>query len=643
VSTPHEPRRIAVVPAFNEEPTVVAVLDELYPMVDELVVVDDGSTDGTRAAIEQWMAGRDRCTLLCHEVNQGMSEAYALALTTLRARLADSELDPSDLVFTVDADGQHDLTVLDELVKMTLAEGLDANLAQRDLSYHHAYKRAGNWILSRWASWWAGARLHDVESGYRIFRLGALAHALDFYSGYKYSETVEVAVVLSRLGYRVRNDHVVPVPVARSRTRFRDAVIDMSVIPAAATRVWRAEGYGPTFAGDAVAHLAACGVLALLLAVSIPRATGSLATLALAAVAAFAAAMLVRRAVPRPSLALLGPIVAAVAAFLVPQRTDMGSTIVLVAVFTAGVALAAPPVRRPRPTVVAGALVAFVSLRFVDARTALLLSAVFVVALAAVAAKVRRIPLPQPHRLRTAAVGGALTVATLGLTGYFGATTVGATWFGGGVIHGPRQSNEVAITFDDGPNVGATPAVMNILDRAGVKGTFFIVGKALVQDPQIVRALYDHGHLLGNHSYHHDEWRWLDPRYPELQRTQVAFARQVGKCPAWFRPPHGDRTPMMARVVRDHGMRMAMWDVSAGDWATTSERVVAQRVLRHVRGGSIIDLHDGLDGKPQVDRSVIVRALPLILDGLRARHLRPVRLDELVGGPAYEPCSTKAA
>ena len=83
------PRRIAVVPAYNEEPMVAAVLEELYPLVDELVVVDDGSTDNTRAEIEQWMArGRPNCRLLVHEVNRGMSEAYLTALTELRERLA---------------------------------------------------------------------------------------------------------------------------------------------------------------------------------------------------------------------------------------------------------------------------------------------------------------------------------------------------------------------------------------------------------------------------------------------------------------------------------------------------------------------------------------------------------------------------
>ena len=233
------PRRIAIVPAYNEEPSVVAVLDELYRFVDELVVVDDGSTDGTRAEIERWLPGHDRCRLLAHDVNQGMSEAYILALTLLRTRLEAGELSPNDLVFTVDADGQHDLAVLDELVGVTIDEGLDAMLARRDLSYHGPYKKLGNALLSGWASLWAGKRLHDVESGYRIFRLGSLAHALDFYTGYKYSETVEVAVVMCRLGYRVRNDVVVPVPLYRSRTSLLDAAIDFAMIPAAALRVSR--------------------------------------------------------------------------------------------------------------------------------------------------------------------------------------------------------------------------------------------------------------------------------------------------------------------------------------------------------------------------------------------------------------------
>jgi glycosyltransferase involved in cell wall biosynthesis len=230
-------RRIAVVPAYNEEPTVEQVLATLAPLVDELVVVDDGSTDRTRAVIQAWLPGHDHVRLLAFDQNQGMSAAYYKAFTDLRGRLREGELDADDLVFTIDADGQHELSALDQLQRQAEEESLDALLVQRDLSTYPRYKRAGNWVMSTWATLWAGTRLYDVESGYRVFRLGALAHALDYYRGYKYTETVEVAVVLCRLGYKVRNDVLVPVPVYRSRTSLVDAALDMTMMPLAYWRV----------------------------------------------------------------------------------------------------------------------------------------------------------------------------------------------------------------------------------------------------------------------------------------------------------------------------------------------------------------------------------------------------------------------
>jgi hypothetical protein len=168
-----------------------------------------------------------------------MSAAYYLAFAQIAERIGAGELAEDDLVLTVDADGQHELGALPELVRLARQERLDALLVRRDLSGYPFYKRLGNTLLSNWASLWAGSRLLDVESGFRVFRAGALAHALQYYRGYKYSETVEVAVVLCRLGYRVRNDVLVPVPVYRSRTRLADAVIDLVMIVVAAYRVQR--------------------------------------------------------------------------------------------------------------------------------------------------------------------------------------------------------------------------------------------------------------------------------------------------------------------------------------------------------------------------------------------------------------------
>jgi peptidoglycan/xylan/chitin deacetylase (PgdA/CDA1 family) len=91
-------------------------------------------------------------------------------------------------------------------------------------------------------------------------------------------------------------------------------------------------------------------------------------------------------------------------------------------------------------------------------------------------------------------------------------------------------------------------------------------------------------------------------------------------------------------VVDEEQMEIALWDVSVADWSEKDPDVIARKVVNRADPGSIIDLHDGSDGKPWVDRSVVVEALPAILDGLREKGLQPVRLDELVGGGAYQPC-----
>jgi peptidoglycan-N-acetylglucosamine deacetylase len=315
---------------------------------------------------------------------------------------------------------------------------------------------------------------------------------------------------------------------------------------------------------------------------------------ALVALALAGGAVVARAASGAGSLRVVGGLTALIAAWLLTQRSDLGSVMILAAFFGAGVGLLIGPRRGDA-----------------DSR---------------------------PRRARTRAAGTLLLLAVIGFALYVGAETPDSHWFGGGITHGSSRQNAVALTFDDGPNLTATLPIMRILDAAHVKGTFFEVGKAIDAEPQITRALYAHGQLLGNHSYNHDQWRWLDPRYPELERTQRAFQRAIGVCPANYRPPHGDRTPFIAHVVNDHHMRIIMWDDSSADWSLSDPRAIAERTVRGARAGSIIVLHDGLDGIPTANREVLVRALPLILDGLRAKHLNVVGLDQLIGGPTYVKC-----
>src|SRR5262249_22037494 len=223
------------------------------------------------------------------------------------------------------------------------------------------------------------------------------------------------------------------------------------------------------------------------------------------------------------------------------------------------------------------------------------------------------------------------------LMAWVAANTPTVNWFGGTISHGPRDRNQVALSFDDGPDDRYTLAVRDILDAHGVKATFFTVGKALDSRPDISQALLADGQLLGDHSYHHDYWRWLDPQYPELDRTQDAFQRNLGVSPGFFRPPQGQRPPFMSWLVDRRDRAMVTWDVSAADWSSHDGTEVAAGVLKRVKPGSIILLHDGLDGKVHSDRSVLLTALPLILDGLNHPALHPVRLDHLLAPPASLP------
>ncbi|MHB8376299.1 MAG: glycosyltransferase family 2 protein [Dehalococcoidia bacterium] len=223
-------------PAFNEATTIAGVLERLYPLVDRLLIVDDGSSDATREVVFRWLEDKPHAHLISFNRNRGMSAAYYAAFSHLRRMVETQQISEDDVVLTVDADGQHDPASLDLLLK-PIEDGADAVIARRDFRLYPLYKRIGNWIMSAWASVWSGRRFQDVESGYRAFKVGPLLDALAYYKGYKYSETVEVAVILPLLGYKIHDTTLVDIPVFRSRTRMKDVIIDLVAMPCAWWRV----------------------------------------------------------------------------------------------------------------------------------------------------------------------------------------------------------------------------------------------------------------------------------------------------------------------------------------------------------------------------------------------------------------------
>jgi peptidoglycan/xylan/chitin deacetylase (PgdA/CDA1 family) len=198
---------------------------------------------------------------------------------------------------------------------------------------------------------------------------------------------------------------------------------------------------------------------------------------------------------------------------------------------------------------------------------------------------------------------------------------------------------KVALTFDDGPTPGTSDAVLDLLGEMNVKAAFFVVGVNARQHPELLRRIHDEGHLIGNHTLDHSHYTvfgrlkyWKN----QIRAADDVVESAVGIRPALFRPPMGVRTWHTARAARELGHTVVTWSRRGVDgFPTRSERIVKR--LSSATGGEILLLHDGVEPhSPYRDRTATVAALRPLIDQLRLRGLTPVRLDELIGVPAYQ-------
>jgi len=349
-------------------------------------------------------------------------------------------------------------------------------------------------------------------------------------------------------------------------------------------------------------------------------------------------AWLVARHVPRPFPRLVGGALVATTVWLLSQTSVGPVTWLLGLALGTGIGMCLPARGLARDPLVVGSAIAaaggLVALRTGGSPRAVIFAIGVLGALVAVRDLFGRRALPQRPRPPALVLGGTTVLFTAVLASWIGATSASATWFGAIVSHGPRDTARVALTFNGSPSRN-TLAILRILDTSDVKATFFSDAEAVDAKAVALHTLLSDGQLVANHSYVEQQRAWLDPRFRDLGRAQHAFARELGVCPTFFRPPHGRHTPLMARVVHHHGMTMVGWDVAAHSRSSDDGRALARQVLRQVRPGSIVMLGDGLDDARSTDSRAILRALPIIVDGLRDRHLQPVRLDELLRLPPY--------
>jgi len=188
----------------------------------------------------------------------------------------------------------------------------------------------------------------------------------------------------------------------------------------------------------------------------------------------------------------------------------------------------------------------------------------------------------------------------------------------------------IALTFDDGPDPAYTLPILQILRERGLHATFFLIGRNALAYPDIVRQIAREGHLIANHTLTHPQLQDLSEQQvrAELEGFTAVMTSILGpdaRLSPYFRPPRGKESTAITQAVDLLKLQTVLWNVCVENHATSAPQDVFARVTQLVeaRNGGILLAHDG-----ELDRTLTVRSLPLLLDGLLAKGYRVVPLDE---------------
>ena len=211
-----------------------------------------------------------------------------------------------------------------------------------------------------------------------------------------------------------------------------------------------------------------------------------------------------------------------------------------------------------------------------------------------------------------------------------GASKLSANFHFKSVCHAETNEKIISITFDDGPHGEATEKVLAVLKEFNVAATFFCIGKKIDHEPLLGKKMSDAGHIIANHSYTHGNLFDLQPTNKlteELDLTNKTIKNLIGKAPLFFRPPYGVATPALGRAIQKTNMVSVGWNIRSFDTSIKDPEKIFQKIKPQIKPGSIVLLHDRVEGCDMVVR--------FLINYLKENHYTIVNLDKLLNKPAY--------
>jgi len=220
-------KRVVVIPVFNEEQKIIDILSACEGQMDIFVIINDGSADRSGEIINSWKQGKDNVYLICSQKNRGMSWAVKEGFRFIHHNRDKLGISDDDIIIQVDADAQHSVHNINELIDYMERNQIEYLVTRRTLKGYPLIKIIGNRLMSIFASILTFRRFYDIECGYRLVKVKVIQRLLFYTVGFKYSWAQEMAVICARLGFKIDNRWETETNYYRRRgTRFIDALIN---------------------------------------------------------------------------------------------------------------------------------------------------------------------------------------------------------------------------------------------------------------------------------------------------------------------------------------------------------------------------------------------------------------------------------
>lgn len=200
-------------------------------------------------------------------------------------------------------------------------------------------------------------------------------------------------------------------------------------------------------------------------------------------------------------------------------------------------------------------------------------------------------------------------------------------------LSGAGAPGGVALTFDDGPDPAGTPAVLAVLAELGWTATFFLLGSQVRQHPEVARSVAAAGHEIAVHGDRHvNHLRRTAPAViADVRAAAEQIRRTTGTAPRWYRPPYGVLTGGTLLAARSAGLTPVLWTAWGKDWRRTTPAAITATVMRDLREGGAVLLHDSDCTSAEGSWRGTVNSLPLLAAALDERGWAVRTLTQHVG------------